>query len=149
MVLLFTNIRKRSEKPSQIYEREVQRSIATMTVSKQQQRIMTLLLLAVLWSSWSVMMPVLKPTRQLHANMTPWKSTTETSPVVVQSQCNETAFIANWTFTSLADAADYPHYNELSDFLEGNGLTTPNDKGAVCVFREIKYSTHFPHAYVL
>jgi hypothetical protein len=57
---------------------------------------------------------------------------------------------SDYVVTNLNDAPDYIHYKELSDFLEGPGVDddhdTPDAHEAICEFRPVPWSHHFPHA---
>ena len=66
------------------------------------------------------------------------------------SFCNEGP-TTNISSTSLSISkterrrGDYPHYHHMSQIVEGPALTAPNVEHAICKFRRIKYSHHFPH----
>jgi hypothetical protein len=50
------------------------------------------------------------------------------------------------TPTSERRRGDYPHYHHISQIVEGPALTATNFEYAICKFRRIKYSHHFPHS---
>lgn len=97
-----------------------------------------------------------------------------TNPLLMKECLTVTAknrrLMSDWTVTNLGQAPDYPHYRELSDIFDGPGVWTTkrhlqrhsntnnnsfslNNESeqeqrvveAVCVFRPLQYSKHFPH----
>lgn len=73
---------------------------------------------------------------------------------------NQHYFMSDWYITELNNTQYFHSYTKLNDFLEGpaleiydNDIDERNNKKlltrAVCLFRnQIRFSNHFPHAYV-
>lgn len=75
-------------------------------------------------------------------------------PPILMTTCtvDKPSIMSEWHITDYNNTAAFIQYNELSDFLEGPGLTLYKNgdfkklRFAVCEFRELKFYNHYPHA---
>jgi hypothetical protein len=84
------------------------------------------------------------------ANRASELSSSTAAPTESDLPLSPTLTTTDYVVTNLNEASDYVHYQQLSDFLEGPGVEDDNDNrdalAAICEFRPVPWSHHFPHA---